>query len=187
MRLSNARFAIVACCALALHGPAALAQQAAAPAASAPAAAAAPTFTKEQLDQLLAPIALYPDSLLSQILMAATYPADVADAAKWIKANPNQKGDAAVKAVETQTWDPSVKSLAAFPQVLDLMGAKPDWVQSLGDAFLASSKDTLDSVQRLRAQAQKAGNLKSTEQQKVIVEPAPQTTTTVIKIEPTNP
>ncbi|MGH8682692.1 MAG: DUF3300 domain-containing protein [Burkholderiales bacterium] len=75
---------------------------------------AAPTFSKEQLDQLVAPIALYPDSLMSQVLMAATYPADVADAAKWAKANPNQKGDAAVKAVDGQPWDPSVKSLVAF-------------------------------------------------------------------------
>ena len=136
-------------------------------------AQATPTFTKEQLDQMLAPIALYPDSLLSQILMAATYPADVADAAKWSKANPDKKGDAAVKAVQDQPWDPSVQSLAAFPQVLDMMGAKPDWVQKLGDAFLASSKDVLDAVQRLRTKAQQAGNLKTTEQQKVVVEQEP--------------
>jgi len=145
------------------------------------------TFTKEQLDQMLAPIALYPDSLLSQVLMAATYPADVADAAKWSKANPKQQGDAAVKAIDSQPWDPSVKSLVAFPQVIQMMGDKPDWVQNLGDAFLASSKDVLDAAQRLRAQAQKAGNLKTTEQQKVVVEQAPQTQQTVIKIEPANP
>ncbi len=153
------------------------------PSAAAPAGAPA---SKEQLEQLLAPIALYPDSLLSQVLMAATYPADVADAAKWAKAHPDQKGDAAVKAVADQTWDPSVQSLAAFPQVLDMMGGQPDWVQKLGDAFLASSKDVLDAVQRLRTKAQAAGNLKSTEQQKVIVEQAaPQQT--VIKIEPAQP
>ncbi len=155
--------------------------------AQAPATPPAQTFSKEQLDQMVAPIALYPDSLLSQVLMASTYPADVADAAKWSKANPNQKGDAAVKAVESQPWDPAVKSLVAFPQVLLTMGDKPDWVQNLGDAFLASSKDVLDSAQRLRAQAQKAGNLKTTEQQKVVVEQAPTTQTTVIKIEPANP
>jgi len=150
--------------------------------------APAPTFTKEQLDQMVAPIALYPDSLLSQVLMAATYPADVAEAAKWSKANPNQTGDAAVKAVASQPWDPSVQSLVAFPQVIQMMGEKPDWVQNLGDAFLASSKDVLDSAQRLRAQAQKSGNLKTTEQQKVIVEQEPQAPQqTVIKIEPTNP
>lgn len=142
-------------------------------------------FSKEQIDQLVAPIALYPDTLLSQVLMAATYPADVADAAKWSKANPNQKGDDAVKAVDSQSWDPSVKALVAFPQVLAMMGEKPDWVQKLGDAFLASSKDVLDSAQRLRAQAQKAGNLKSNEQQKVVVDSSQ--TTQVIKIEPVNP
>src|SRR5215470_634380 len=150
--------------------------------------APAPTFSKEQLDQMVAPIALYPDSLLSQVLMAATYPADVAEAAKWSKANPNQTGDAAVKAVANQPWDPSVQSLVAFPQVIQMMGDKPDWVQNLGDAFLASSKDVLDSAQRLRAQAQKAGNLKTNEQQKVVVEQAPEAPQqTVIKIEPTNP
>jgi len=156
------------------------------PSAAAPAAPATAPSAKEQLEQLLAPIALYPDSLLSQVLMASTYPADVADAAKWAKAHPDNKGDAAVKAVADQTWDPSVQSLAAFPQILDMMGAQPDWVQKLGDAFLASSKDVLDAVQRLRQKAQQAGNLKSNEQQKVVVEqPAPQQT--IIKIEPTQP
>jgi Protein of unknown function (DUF3300) len=145
------------------------------------------TFRAEELDQMLAPIALYPDSLLSQVLMAATYPADVAEAAKWSKANPSQKGDAALKAVESQPWDPSVQSLVAFPQVIQMMGDKPDWVQNLGDAFLASSKDVLDSAQRLRSQAQKSGNLKTSEQQKVVVEQEPQTQQTVIKIEPANP
>ncbi|MDM0047088.1 DUF3300 domain-containing protein [Variovorax dokdonensis] len=147
----------------------------------------APAFSREQIDQMMAPIALYPDSLLSQVLMAATYPADVADAAKWSKAHPDQKGDAAVKAVQTQSWDPSVQSLVAFPQVIQTMGDQPDWVQNLGDAFLASSKDVLDSTQRLRQQAQRSGNLKSNEQQKVIVEQEPQTQQTVIKIEPAQP
>ncbi len=155
-----------------------------APPSAAP--AGAPT-SKEQLEQLLAPIALYPDSLLSQVLMAATYPADVAEAAKWVKAHPDNKGDSAVKAVQDQPWDPSVQSLAAFPQILDMMGAQPDWVQKLGDAFLASSKDVLDAVQRLRQKAQQAGNLKSTEQQKVIVEQEPTTQQTVIKVEPAQP
>ena len=154
---------------------------------SASLAMAQQTFSKEQIDQMMAPIALYPDSLLSQVLMAATYPADVADAAKWSKANPKQSGDAAVKAVQDQTWDPSVQSLVAFPQVIQMMGDQPDWVQNLGDAFLASSKDVLDSAQRLRAKAQQTGNLKTTEQQTVTVEQEPQTQQTVIKIEPTNP
>ncbi|MFC7286773.1 DUF3300 domain-containing protein [Herminiimonas glaciei] len=147
--------------------------------------AAPPPLTKEELDQLVAPVALYPDTLLSQVLMAATYPADVADAAKWSAAHANVKGDDAVKAVDAQQWDPSVKALVGFPQVLQMMGQKPDWVQKLGDAFLASSKDVLDSAQRLRARAQKAGNLKSNEQQKVVVDTSQ--TTQVIQIQPANP
>jgi hypothetical protein len=154
--------------------------------ASSPAPASTPVFKKEQVDQFMAPIALYPDALLSQILMASTYPADVADAATWSKANPKATGDAAVKQVASQPWDPSVQSLVAFPQVLAQMGAHPDWVRNVGDAFLAQPDDVMGSVQRLRAQAQKAGNLKTTEQQKVIVQQStPQTT--IIQIEPANP
>ncbi|RZL90478.1 MAG: DUF3300 domain-containing protein, partial [Variovorax sp.] len=174
MQRSTARWVRVLMVAVALFSGLAPAQQ-------------AQTFSREQLDQMMAPIALYPDSLLSQVLMAATYPADVAEAAKWLKANPGQKGEAAVKAVANQPWDPSVQSLVAFPQALEMMGAQPDWVQNLGDAFLASSKDVLDSAQRLRAQAQKTGSLKSSEQQKVLVEQEPQTQQTIIKIEPANP
>ena len=148
-------------------------------------AQAAQPLTKEELDQLVAPVALYPDTLLSQVLMAATYPADVADAAKWSAAHSNVKGDDAVKAVDAQQWDPSVKALVGFPQVLQMMGQKPDWVQKLGDAFLASSKDVLDSAQRLRARAQKTGNLKSNEQQKVVVDTSQ--ATQVIQIQPANP
>src|ERR1700712_3844707 len=101
--------------------------------------------------------------------MASTYPADVVDAAKWSAAHADQKGDAALKAVDGQPWDPSVKSLIAFPQVIQMMGDKPDWVQNLGDAFLASSKDVLDSAQRLRNRAQSTGNLQTSEEQKVSV------------------
>lgn len=133
----------------------------------------APTFSTEQLDQMLAPIALYPDALLSQVLMASTYPADVADAVVWAKANQSIKGDAAVKAVQNEKWDPSVQSLVAFPQVLAIMGEKPSWVQNLGDAFLADPNAVMDSVQRLRQKAQAAGNLKSGEQISVTTEPAP--------------
>jgi hypothetical protein len=144
-------------------------------------------FKQEELDQMLAPIALYPDSLLSQVLMACTYPSEVAEAAKWSKANPKQKGDAAVTAVQDKAWDNSVKSLVAFPQALATMAEKPEWVQRVGDAFLAQPNDVMDSVQRLRAAAQKSGNLESNEQQKVIVEQVPQTQQTVIKIEPASP
>lgn len=145
-----------------------------------------PPFKPEEIEALVAPIALYPDSLLSQVLMASTYPLEIVQAARWVKANPSQKGDAAVKAVENQTWDVSVKSLVAFPQILEPMNEKLDWTQKLGDAFLADQKAVMDAIQRLRVKAEKSGNLKSSEQQKVIVEEAaPQQT--VIKIEPANP
>src|SRR5678816_3872075 len=130
----------------------------------------------------------YPDSVLSQVLMASTYPLEIVHAARWLKANPNLKGEAAVKAVGDKPWDVSVKSLVAFPQVLEPMNDKLDWTQKLGDAFLAQQKDVLDAVQRLRTRAHDSGNLKTTEQQKVIVEPPTTTTTTqTIVIEPANP
>ncbi|HKT93894.1 MAG TPA: DUF3300 domain-containing protein [Paraburkholderia sp.] len=145
-------------------------------------------LSNQQLDSLTAPIALYPDALLAQVLMAATFPQDVSAAAAWTKSNPNLKGDDAVKAVASEPWDPSVQSLVAFPQVLETMASKPEWVQQIGNAFLAQPNDVMDSVQRLRVQAQKAGNLKSNEQQKVVVQPASSTSTTqTIVIEPANP
>ncbi len=145
-----------------------------------------PPLKPEEIEALVAPIALYPDALLSQVLMASTYPLEVVQAARWQKANPNLKGDDAVKAVENQPWDISVKSLVAFPQILEPMEEKIDWTQKLGDAFLADEKAVFDAVQRLRAKAQASGNLKSTEQQKVVVEQAaPQQT--VIVIEPAQP
>ncbi|BEU24748.1 MULTISPECIES: DUF3300 domain-containing protein [Paraburkholderia] len=169
--------------------------------ASVPLPASAPEsqaqqFPPEELEALVAPIALYPDSLLSQILMASTYPLEIVHAARWVKTHKNLKGDAAVQAVQDQPWDVSVKSLVAFPQVLEPMNDKLDWTQRLGDAFLANEKDVLDAVQRLRMRAQKAGHLASNEQQKVIVEapaapgaggqaaPAQQT---IVRIEPSNP
>ena len=99
-----------------------------------------PAFTQQELDQMLAPIALYPDSLLSQILMASTYPLEVVEAARWSKANPNLKGDQAVQGVAQNTWDPSVKSLVAFPQILLMMDEKLNWMERLGDAFLAQQQ-----------------------------------------------
>lgn len=160
--------------------------QSPAPAATPQATAAAPAFKPEEIEALVAPIALYPDPLLSQVLMASTYPLEVVQAARWVKGNPNVKGDAAVKAVEGQKWDVSVKSLVAFPQVLEPMNGKIDWTQKLGDAFLADQKAVMDAVQRLRQRAQQSGNLKTSEQQKVVVEQAaPQQT--VIKIEPVSP
>ena len=126
-----------------------------------------PAFVQQELDQMLAPIALYPDALLSQILMASTYPAEVVEAARWSRRNPGLDGDRAVRAVERMDWDPSVKSLVAFPQILTLMDEKLDWTERLGDAFYAQQADVMNSVQHLRRKAHLAGNLGSTEQLRV--------------------
>jgi hypothetical protein len=142
-------------------------------------------FTSEQLDQMLAPIALYPDALLSQTLMAATYPLEVVEAARWTQANPNLKGDAAVQAVKNKDWDVSVKSLVAFPQTLAMMNNNLDWTQKLGDAMIGQQKDVADSIQRLRAKAAAAGNLKTTPQQKVTTQTSG--SNSAIVIEPANP
>ncbi len=143
-------------------------------------------FSEAELDQMMAPIALYPDALLAQILMASTYPADVAEAVKWSKDNPEQNGDTAVEAVQDKAWDPSVMSLVAFPQVLTMMGEQADWVQNVGDAFLADSETVMDTVQMLRKKAKDEGNLETTEQQKVVVE-QPSSTETIIIVEPADP
>ena len=128
------------------------------------------TFKQEELDQMLAPIALYPDDLLTQILMASTYPLEIVQAARFTKQNKNLKGDALTEALEKQDWDPSVKSLVNFPDVLDQMNEKLEWTQKLGDAFLAQEKQVMDTIQKLRKKAQEAGNLKDNPQQKVVVE-----------------
>ena len=140
-------------------------------------------FSQEELDQIVAPIALYPDSLLAQIFMASTYPLEVVQAARWVKTNKTLKADALTAALEKENWDPSVKSLVNFPQVLDMMNEKLDWTQKIGDAFLAQQKDVMDTVQKLRAKAQAEGNLKTTQQQTVVVEKETQT----IIIESANP
>jgi len=126
----------------------------------------------EELDQLVAPIALHPDKLLAQILMASTYPMEIVLAARFVNENPNVKGEQLNEALKQQTWDDSVKSLVFFPQVLTMLNDKLDWLQKLGDAFLAQQQDLMASIQRLRARAQAAGQLKSTPEQKVIVENA---------------
>ena len=129
-----------------------------------------PAFKQEELEQLLAPIALYPDSLLTQILMASTYPLEVVQADRWAKNNKSMKGDALAKALEVQPWDPSVKSLVNFPDVLTMMSEKLELTQKLGDAFLNQQKDVMNTIQKLRAKAQAAGNLKTTKEQVVKVE-----------------
>jgi hypothetical protein len=128
-------------------------------------------FRQEELDQMLAPIALYPDSLLSQILMASTYPLEVVQAARWSKSNRGLKGEAAVKAVERMDWDPSVKSLTAFPEVLTMMDEKLDWTERLGEAFLAQQQDVMATLQDLRRRADARGNLQSNDRMRVTREP----------------
>jgi len=130
----------------------------------------AKTFSQQDLDRLLAPIALYPDPLLAQILMASTYPLEVVQAARWVKANPKVSGATLETAMAKQSWDPAVKSLTAVPQVVQQMSDNLDWMQKLGDAFLAQQQDVLDTVQSLRARADTTGHLKTTEQQVVRIE-----------------
>ncbi|MES2553948.1 MAG: DUF3300 domain-containing protein [Pseudomonadota bacterium] len=131
-----------------------------------------PQFSQQQLDQMLAPIALYPDALLSQVLQAATYPLEVVQAARWSRAHPDLNGDAAVQQARQNNWDPSVVSLTAFPQVLEQMDEKLDWTEQLGDAFLAQQPQVMDTVQNLRQKASAAGNLQSNQQISVATQPA---------------
>ncbi|HEY7130488.1 MAG TPA: DUF3300 domain-containing protein, partial [Nitrospira sp.] len=121
-------------------------------------------FTQQELDQMLAPLALYPDPLLSQILMASTYPLEIVEAARWVKAHPTLEGDQAVKASDPYNWEPSVKSLVAFPNVLAMMDEKLDWTERLGDAFLSQQPEVMDTVQNLRQRASANGTLQSTDQ-----------------------
>ena len=127
-------------------------------------------FSQEELAQMLAPIALYPDELISQVLMAATYPLEVVAADRWLEKNKDLKGDDLAKALEEQNWDPSVKSLVAFPSVLSMMSQKLEITAKLGDAFLAQEGEVMDTIQMLRKKAMDTGNLKNTREQKVVVE-----------------
>lgn len=129
-------------------------------------------YTQQQLDDLLAPIALYPDPLLSQILMAATYPAEVADADQFVRANPNLTGDALDRALLAQPWDPSVKSLCRYPDVLAAMAQNMDQTVALGDAFLGQRDQVMDTVQNLRRRAYEAGRLRTTAEQRVVYDGA---------------
>src|SRR5499427_9983696 len=184
------------------------AQQAAPTAAQQPVPAAEPgdndvqPFKPEELEAIVAPIALYPDPLVAQVLMASTYPLEVVQAARLMKSKPGLKDEALNEELKKYDWDDSVKSLCSFPQTLDVLNEKIDWMQKLGDAFLDQRKDLMDAIQRMRAKAQAQGNLQSNEQQKVIVEQAsgqpaapaapgqpapPAGEQTVIKIEPASP
>lgn len=133
---------------------------------------------------MLAPIALYPDALLSQMLMAATYPLEIVQAERWLKANKNLKGDALAAELEKQTWDPSVKSLVNFPDVLAMMSEKLDLTMKIGDAMLAQQTDVLNTVQILRNKGQANGKLASNEQQNVTVSAAPPQQTSMQVVQP---
>jgi hypothetical protein len=135
--------------------------------------------TPQELQQLVAPIALYPDALVAQILAAATYPAEIVEADRWMQSHSDLKGEELAKEVDKQSWDPSVKALAQFPAVLENMDKNLSWTSSLGDAYANQQQDVTDAVQTLRQQAHKAGHLDSNEQEKVttqgntvVVEPA---------------
>lgn len=141
----------------------------------------APVYTQQQLDQMLAPVALYPDSLLAQVLMASTYPLEVVQAQRFVEARPGLQGDGLARAVAPMPWDPSVKALVQFPSVLAMLNDRLDWTQQLGQAFLAQQPSVMDTVQNLRERARIAGTLESSPQQRVVVQDE------VIEIVPVNP
>ena len=183
--------------ALAQSKPPPTAAPSAAPGAAPTSAPADDLLKPQELEALLAPIALYPDSLITQMLMASTYPLEIVQADRWAKQNKNLKGDALAKELEKQSWDPSVRSLVNFPDVLTMMSEKLDLTIKIGDAFIAQQADVMNTIQVLRNKANSQGQLKTNEQQKVIVEAAPPPDTTIvvqqpaptqiIKIEPTQP
>jgi hypothetical protein len=139
-------------------------------AASLFAAPAQADFERAELEQMLAPVALYPDSVLSHVLIAATYPDEVEEAARWSRRHPDLLGEDAVAAVEDRDWDPSVKALVAFPELLARMGEDPDWTARLGDAFIDQEGEVMDAVQTLREHAYESGHLRTTEHVRVIRE-----------------
>ena len=150
------------------------------------AAASADQLLKpEQLDALVSPIALYPDTLLAEVLMASTYPLEIVEAERWVQENKNLKGDQLKAAVDKQPWEDSVKSLTATPEVLDMMSKQINWTKQLGDAVLAQQADVMDAVQRLRGKAQANNKLTSNKQQTVSTQE--ESGKQVIVIQPTEP
>src|SRR6202049_979995 len=137
--------------------------------------------TPDQLQQLVAPIALYPDSLVAQILAASAFPEQVVEANRWVQSHSGLQGDSLGQAVDQQPWDPSVKALAAFPSVLGNMDKNLSWTSSLGDAYYNQEQDVMDAVQAMRRGAEAGGNLKSTQQQVVKTEGS------TVEIDPADP
>ena len=142
---------------------------------------APPPIPNDQLDSLVAPIALYPDPLLSQVLVASTHPLEVTQLQQWTAQHTDLKGDALVAAVEKEDWDPSIQGLAPLPDAVQQLAENIKWTTDLGNAFLAQQSDVMDAVQRMRAKAQGAGNLKSNEQLKVETQAVESKTVVVIE------
>jgi hypothetical protein len=147
--------------------------------------APAQTLTAQQLDDLVAPVALYPDPLIGEVLAASTYPMEIAEAEQWVRDHPKWKPSKLLDEAKKQSWDPSIQGLVAFPQVLGFLSQDIGWTTQLGNAFLAQQPDVMQAVQRMRAQAEARGTLRTTPQQTV-------TNTnrdgqSVIDIEPANP
>src|ERR1017187_8648434 len=143
------------------------------------------TLSPDQLNDLVAPIALYPDPLLSQVLVATTYPLEVVQAYQWVQKNPGISGPAVTQAAQEQNWDASVQALVVFPDVLKRLNDDVSWTTNLGNAFLAQQQDVMDAVQRMRQKAQQAGKLQSTPQENVVT--ANDAGAPYIEIEPANP
>ncbi len=154
---------------------------------SAPPPAAPPLqpLSPDQLDNLVAPIALYPDGLLSQVLVASTYPLELVEAGQWLQQNPNLQGAQLVDAARQQNWDPSIQALVVFPDVIDRLTSNIRWTTDLGNAFLAQQADVMNAVQRLRAEARANGRLASNTEETVATDT--EGGQTAIDIQPTNP
>ena len=142
-------------------------------------------LSPDQLDNLVAPIALYPDALLSQVLVASTYPLELVEAGQWLQQNQNLQGPQLVDAARQQSWDPSIQALVVFPDVIDRLNSNIRWTTDLGNAFLAQQADVMNAVQRLRAEARAAGKLNSTTQETIATDT--QGGQTAIEVQPTNP
>jgi hypothetical protein len=145
----------------------------------------APTIPAGQLDSLVAPIALYPDPLLTQVLVASTYPLELIQLQQWIQRNPGLTGDALTTAVQNQDWDPSIQAMSVFPDLVKRLSDDIKWTTDLGNAFLAQQSDVMDAVQRMRTKAMDAGKLKTNEQMKVETQTVE--SKTVVVIQPANP
>src|SRR5438128_4070421 len=180
MNLSNRILVVLACCLLVqftaqaeVFGP--TAQSSGQPPAP------APQQSSQELQQLVAPIALYPDALVAQILAASTYPTQIVEAERWMQSHSNLKGEELAKEVDKQNWDPSVKAMTQFPSVLENMDKNLSWTSSLGEAYANQEQDVTDAVQQMRQEARQAGKLNSNEQENV------STQGNTIVIEPANP